>query len=85
MITIYNMYFRNIFKKMFSTSNKNVPLGRWTITYDNKQLEKKVYYANHDHCGPCGYLYDEKKTEHLQLILDEVIKVKDKNSLHRFH
>jgi len=31
MITIYNMYFRNIFKKMFSTSNKNVPLGRWTI------------------------------------------------------
>ena len=36
---------------MFSTSNKNVPLGRWTITYDNKQLDKKVYYANHDHCG----------------------------------
>ena len=40
MITIYNMYFRNIFKKMFSTSNKNVPLGRWTITYDNKQKER---------------------------------------------
>ena len=61
MITIYNMYFRNIFKKMFSTSNKNVPLGRWTITYDNKQLDQKVYYANHDHCGPCGNLYDEKE------------------------
>ena len=61
MITIYKMYFRNIFKKMFSTSNKNVPLGRWTITYDNKQLEQKVYYANHDHCGPCGYLYNKPK------------------------
>lgn len=84
MITIYNMYFRNIFKKMFSTSNKNVPLGRWAITYDNKELEKKVYYANHDHCGPCGYLYDEKKKKpkHLLLTLDEVIKEKDKNKLH---
>ena len=56
------MYFRNIFKKMFlSPPQKNVPLGRWKITYDNKQLENKVYYANHDHCGPCGYLYDKKK------------------------
>jgi len=46
---------------MFTASNKNVSLGRWAITYDNKELEKKVYYANHDHCGPCGYLYDIKK------------------------
>ena len=61
MIAIYNMYFRNFFKKMFTASNKNVSLGRWAITYDNKELEKKVYYANHDHCGPCGYLYDIKK------------------------
>tara|TARA_B100000035_G_C20783140_1_gene457769 strand:- start:285 stop:506 length:222 start_codon:yes stop_codon:yes gene_type:complete len=73
---------------MFSTSNKNVHLGRWAITYDNKELEKKVYYANHDHCGPCGYLYDEKRNKrpkHLLLTLDEVIKEKDKNSLHRFN
>ena len=84
MITIYKTYFRNIFKKMFSTS-KNVPLGRWTITYDNKQLDQKVYYANHDHCGPCGYLYDtikNKRPEHLTF--DEIIQVKDKNTLHRF-
>ena len=31
---------------------------------DIKDLEKKVYLANYDHCGPCGYhnpKYYEKK------------------------
>ena len=42
MITIYNMYFRNIFKKTFSTSNKNVSLGRWTIIYEQTIGSKGV-------------------------------------------
>jgi hypothetical protein len=38
-----------------------VQLGRWNISYDLKELERKVYLANHDHCGPCGYLNDKKE------------------------
>lgn len=30
-------------------------LGRWSSPRDFRELEKKVYLANHDHCGPCGY------------------------------
>ena len=57
------LYFRNIFKKMFLSPPKNLPLGRWKITYDTQQLEKKVYYANQDHCGPCGQYILEKNID----------------------
>ena len=36
-------------------------LGRWNMTYGNKHLERKVYLANHDNCGPCGIINYEKK------------------------
>ena len=62
------MYFRNIFKKMFLSPPQNLPLGRWKITYDTQQLEKKVYYANQDHCGPCGYLYDKNNEDFRKII-----------------
>lgn len=29
-------------------------LGRWNYSKD-LELDKKIYLANHDHCGPCGY------------------------------
>lgn len=35
-------------------------LGRWNYTKNFKELEKKVYYANHDHCGPCGKIKQQK-------------------------
>ena len=38
--------FKNIFKK-----NTITKLGRWGITYDNRILEKRINWANHDHCG----------------------------------
>ena len=45
-------YFRNIFSKYLKKDI--IPLGRWTINYNEGQLNRKIYLANHDHCGPCG-------------------------------
>ena len=37
--------------KNFLKKQNPVKLGRWNITYDNATLEKKINWANHDHCG----------------------------------
>ena len=58
--TIRNL---NLFKLSFFQEEKKL-LGRWSSPKDIKELEKKVYLANYDHCGPCGYhnpKYYEKK------------------------
>ena len=31
-----------------------IQLGRWSINYNENQLNHKIYLANHDNCGPCG-------------------------------
>ena len=51
--TIRNMNFIKIYS-FFPKEEKKL-LGRWSSPRDFKELEKKVYLANHDHCGPCGY------------------------------
>lgn len=48
------MYFRNIFRLYFKKSGKKLILGRWGYPENDKILEKKIYLANHDNCGPCG-------------------------------
>ncbi len=55
------MYFRNIFRLYFHKETKPI-LHRWYITADKKRLDRKIYLANYDHCGPCGkiLLKDEK-------------------------
>jgi hypothetical protein len=30
-----------------------MPLGRWSIHYDPKVIDRKVVQANEDHCGCC--------------------------------
>ena len=30
------------------------PVGRWNNDYCDVKTNKKVDFANHDHCGPCG-------------------------------
>tara|TARA_Y100000816_G_scaffold236412_1_gene182271 strand:- start:171 stop:419 length:249 start_codon:yes stop_codon:yes gene_type:complete len=37
--------------KNFLRKQNPLKLGRWNITYDNATLEKKINWANHDHCG----------------------------------
>lgn len=47
------MYFiKNLLPKYKIT--ENLLLGRWKINYSKNHLDRKIYLANHDHCGPCG-------------------------------
>lgn len=39
--------FRNLLKK----KNFQPKLGRWVVTYEPKVLDKRINWANHDHCG----------------------------------
>lgn len=52
-------YFRNIFSKLFMKDK--IILGRWNINYTKDKLDRKIYLANHDHCGPCGDIELENK------------------------
>jgi len=36
------------------TRDAEKPLGRWSVDYCNKKLDKKIDLSNEDHCGPCG-------------------------------
>lgn len=52
--TIQNLFqlFRGInFTK--KNQNNNVMIGRWNLDYDNTIQNRKVYWANMDHCGCC--------------------------------
>lgn len=35
----------------FIKKTKPTKLGRWDVTYDAQILEKRINWANHDHCG----------------------------------
>jgi hypothetical protein len=56
-------YFRNIISKLFTNSimevKDNLILGRWSMNYSKDHLDRKIYLANHDHCGPCGSITQE--------------------------
>ncbi len=54
------MYFRNMLK-IFFKENKPI-LGRWSTPQNKEYLDRKIYLANYDHCGPCGkIILDTKK------------------------
>ena len=57
---VRNMNIIKNYLKKYSVEEK-VILGRWEYTKNSEQLDKKVYLANHDHCGPCGYVNKESK------------------------
>ena len=44
--------FRNIFSKLYCSDK--LLLGRWNLTYQKEHIDRKIYLANYDHCGPCG-------------------------------
>ena len=53
--------FKNLLKK-----NTITKLGRWGVTYDHHVLEKRINWANHDHCGSeiCeNYFNNENNSE----------------------
>ncbi len=47
------MYFRNLLRMYFQ--ERKPLLGRWYINYQSEEyLDRKIYLANYDNCGPCG-------------------------------
>ena len=38
---------------MWKPQNNCVLIGRWNLDYDNTIQNRKVYWANMDHCGCC--------------------------------
>ena len=34
-------------------NNNTAMVGRWSLDYDNMTQNRKVYWANMDHCGCC--------------------------------
>jgi len=51
---------QNIIRSLF-LKEKPLLLGRWKLNHNKVQLDRKVYLANYDHCGPCGIIELEKK------------------------
>jgi len=51
---------QNRFRMADSTK---MTLGRWSIDYCGKKLNKKIDLSNEDHCGPCGqYILNQQNT-----------------------
>ena len=59
-------YIKKLFIKF--TINENIILGRWKINYSKNHLDRKIYLANHDHCGPCGSINKLPKVEKKKII-----------------
>ena len=49
----------NLFRNIFKIQDKLI-LGRWNYTKCSNELERKIYLANYDHCGPCGKIKLDK-------------------------
>lgn len=45
----------------FMRKEQPVHLGRWNLVYDERVF-KRNERANEDHCGPCGQLYLNEKS-----------------------
>ena len=53
--TVQNMFqlFRRIPITKKNKNNTTMMVGRWNLEYDNAIQNRKVYWANMDHCGCC--------------------------------
>ena len=77
------------FKRLIQVYTKNeLPiLGRWNYPQNKEILDRKIYLANYDHCGPCGSIVILKETKrvpkHLTMTLEDLIIEPDKKSMNR--
>lgn len=55
-LTTYSLFYNKLFK---TAKNENMILGRWKITYNETHIDRKVYLANYDNCGPCGNILNK--------------------------
>ena len=60
---------RNLFKRnLFKRKNLQPKLGRWGVTYEKPVLDKRINWANHDHCGSevCEKHFSDKKHKEVE-------------------
>ena len=55
--------FLNIFK------NNPIYLGRWSLKYDERIVNRIVYLANEDHCGCCEIKYEKNDEYYYPFVL----------------
>ena len=70
---------RNLFKR----KNLQPKLGRWGVTYEKPVLDKRINWANHDHCGSevCEkHFTNNKEVEGWDEYLKKKKKKKKKNN-----
>lgn len=46
-------FIRNVLSNKNQNNNNNVMMGRWNLEYNSAIQNRKVYWANMDHCGCC--------------------------------
>jgi len=51
--------------RLLKKTNLQPKLGRWGVTHEEKVLDKRINWANHDHCGSevCGNLLEKETKE----------------------
>jgi hypothetical protein len=54
-------------------NQNNIVMGRWNLEYDNTMQNRKVYWANMDHCGCCHHQIITVKVAHNDNDSDEYI------------
>lgn len=48
-------------KLLLTKNEQKMNLGRWNIDYCNKRINRKIDFANEDHCGACDIYKNIKK------------------------
>lgn len=51
---MFKKFYIQYYNKIFNKKYNKLLLGRWNITYKKVDIDRKVYLANIDNCGPCG-------------------------------
>jgi hypothetical protein len=81
--TVYNKNYKHLEIKYISSFVKETlandtpkPLGRWNIDYCTNQINRKIDFANEDHCSPCGkyniHRYNHNGYYQYNMSLDEL-------------
>ena len=62
---IVNNIVNNLFNKNKTTP---IPLGRWQLKNNDKNINLVIDYSNEDHCGTCSYYISNKHKENKEHI-----------------